>query len=90
MSTYIKRTVEQAIRQHINDSKVIVLFGARQTGKTTLVRHLLGTPTIRNDGVLSMNGDNPADRAILDYDAFSLESFRRIVGTSRTLFVDEA
>lgn len=90
MSTYIKRTVEQEIRQHINDGKVIVLFGARQTGKTTLVRHLLDTSTMRNDGVLSMNGDNPADRAILDYGAFSLESFRRIVGSSRTLFVDEA
>lgn len=87
---YVKRTVEAAMKRHIDDGKVIVLLGARQTGKTTLVKHLLSEEAIRSDGVLSMNGDAPADRAILEYDGFSLDGFRRIVGAMRTFFVDEA
>lgn len=90
MSTYIKRAVEQEIRRHIDDGKVVVLFGARQTGKTTLVRHLLDGPSFRDGGVLSMNGDNPSDRDVLDYETFSLDGFRRLVGSAGTLFVDEA
>lgn len=87
---YIERRIETEIRSRIDDGKVIVLFGARQTGKTTLVRHLLADSAIRNGGVLSLNGDDPTDRDILEYHGFSLDGFKRIVGGMRTVFVDEA
>ena len=38
---YIERSIETEVNRRINDGKVIVLFGARQTGKTTLVRHTM-------------------------------------------------
>ncbi len=87
---YIERRIETEVRSRIDDGKIIVLLGARQTGKTTLVRHLLADSDIRDAGVLSMNGDDPADRTVLEYKGFSLEGFRRIVGGMRTFFVDEA
>lgn len=87
---YIERTVEAEVKRRLDDGKVIVLLGARQTGKTTLVRHLLANPIIGNGGVLTMNGDNPADRSVLEYKGFSLDGFRRILGNAHTFFVDEA
>ena len=87
---YIERTLEAELRRRINDGKVVVLSGARQTGKTTLVRHLLDDSVIHAAGVLPMNGDNPADRASLEYKNFSLEVFKRILGSAQTLFLDEA
>ena len=38
---YIKRDLENIIKQELFKNKVIVLYGARQTGKTTLIKHLL-------------------------------------------------
>lgn len=87
---YIARTVESEMKRRMDDGKVIVLLGARQTGKTTLVRHLLSKPAIRDSGVLSMNGDNPDDRAVLEFKGFSLDGFRRILGGAKTFFADEA
>lgn len=87
---YIARTVESEMKRRMDDGKVIVLLGARQTGKTTLVRHLLSNPAIRDSGVLSMNGDNPDDRAVLEFKGFSLDGFRRILGGAKTFFADEA
>lgn len=38
---YIKRQLENIIKSHLFKHKVIVLYGSRQTGKTTLIKHLL-------------------------------------------------
>lgn len=39
MSTYYPRLIEKLIRQTLNRGKSILLLGARQTGKTTLIEH---------------------------------------------------
>ncbi len=87
---YIERALEQELPQRLAEGKVVVLLGARQTGKTTLARHLLSRDEFRGKGVLSLNGDNPADRALLACLDFSLDVFRRMLGGAETLFVDEA
>ena len=87
---FISRELEPVLKAGLESGKVIVLFGARQTGKTTLVRHLLGDRQIKAQGVLSLNGDNPPHRAMLEYGSFSLEAFRRVLGEASTLFIDEA
>ena len=87
---FIPRDLEPLLRDGLASVKVIVLFGARQTGKTTLVKHLLEDETIQSQGVLSLNGDDPAHRALLAYAGFGLERFRRVLGNAKTLFVDEA
>jgi predicted AAA+ superfamily ATPase len=38
---YIKRDLEKVIKEHLFKDKVLVLYGARQTGKTTLIKHIL-------------------------------------------------
>lgn len=38
---YIKRALEEVIKNNLFKKKVVVLYGARQTGKTTLIKHIL-------------------------------------------------
>jgi uncharacterized protein len=38
---YIQRHLEKVIKNNLFKEKVIILYGARQTGKTTLVKHIL-------------------------------------------------
>lgn len=87
---FVARDLEPLLLEGLASGKVVVLFGARQTGKTTLVRHILDAEPIQAQGVLALNGDDPAHRAMLEYRQFSLEGFRRALGGARTLFVDEA
>ncbi len=87
---FIQRDLAPVLTEGLESGKVVVLFGARQTGKTTLARHILEGEAFKAQGVLSLNGDNPAHRAMLAYDGFSLENFRRIIGDAATLFIDEA
>lgn len=37
---YLKRDLEEIIYQNLNKGKVIILYGPRRAGKTTLIRHL--------------------------------------------------
>lgn len=41
MSNYIKRTVEPVIEQSLFKNKVVIIYGPRQSGKTTLVKKIL-------------------------------------------------
>lgn len=38
--SYIKRDLEDTLRQSFNKGKIIILYGPRRSGKTTLIRHL--------------------------------------------------
>jgi predicted AAA+ superfamily ATPase len=40
---YIKRYLEDKISESLNNQKILLIYGARQVGKTTLVKHLLDT-----------------------------------------------
>jgi len=37
----IKRQLEQIIEKHLFKNKTVVIYGARQVGKTTLVNYLI-------------------------------------------------
>lgn len=41
--TYIPRSLEPVVQKAVREFPVVVLVGPRQTGKTTLLRHLYGT-----------------------------------------------
>ncbi|PIR45104.1 MAG: hypothetical protein COV10_01095 [Candidatus Vogelbacteria bacterium CG10_big_fil_rev_8_21_14_0_10_51_16] len=89
---YLKRALEEKIRLHINDDKVIVLTGMRRVGKSTLLRQIAS-------GLSNMawfDFDNPLDvRLFTDIDYNDI--YERILvhgklDKSRRLhiFVDEA
>lgn len=40
---YINREIEAALRTHLAQFKCVLVTGARQTGKTTLLKHILGS-----------------------------------------------
>jgi hypothetical protein len=65
--------------------RVIVLVGARQTGKTTLVQMVL--ERLEGRKVRLINGDDPVDREALSNK--SLESLKNVIGDADVLFIDE-
>jgi len=60
MPFFVQRKIFERIAQRLGDPKAIVLQGARQVGKTTLISHLLEGV----DNVLWVNGDNPSSRLL--------------------------
>jgi hypothetical protein len=81
----IKRTIEDSIRNELNTGrKAVILLGARQVGKTTLLHALFA----ENREVLWLNGDTSNDRLLLTTQ--SVEQLRVIIGKHKTLIIDEA
>jgi len=82
----IKRTPAQEISEKLLKSgKVIILFGARQVGKTTLAKTMLADLSMK---VLSLNGDERRHSDILS--GQDLSSLRLLVKGYDLLFIDEA
>ena len=80
----IKRSLDPVLRSRIGDRKAIVLMGARQVGKTTLLRSALGG----EDHVLWLNADEARVRAM--FEDVSAAGFAPLLAGYRTLVVDEA
>ena len=81
----IRRLLETSIRADLFQGKAILLFGPRQTGKSTLVESLLketGQPWVY------LNGDEATTReALMNPTSAGL---RTIVGDHRLVFIEEA
>ena len=74
------------LQTHIQQSnKVIILFGPRQVGKTTLAREVLKS---FQGKVLSINADERPHREVLG--SQDLAKMKRLVGGYDLLFIDEA
>jgi len=54
------RTLEHKIRARLNSGKAIVLVGARQVGKTTLIKGIL-----EEQDFLFLDADDPTIRSLL-------------------------
>lgn len=83
---YIERKLQQILSRELKESKkIVVLYGARQTGKTTLSNKVLSAFTNK---ILKINADE--SRYI---DILSSRNFQKIellVGDYDMLFIDEA
>lgn len=80
----IKRDIEDGIRAKLKKGKAIVIYGARQVGKTTLLHQLFdNTPN-----TLWLNGDLRATRE--DFENLSLDTAKSLVGNHSTVIIDEA
>lgn len=80
---YIKRDLEQTVREHLDMPEIIAILGPRQSGKTTLMRQIFGT--LENALFISFE-----DRKILELFVEDEKTFAELyVKNNRYLFIDE-
>ena len=84
---HIKRDIDKFLAKRMFDGKALVIYGPRQSGKTTAVETYLASNGLSDD-VATFNGDETADREMLA-DA-SAEKIRMLLGGKKILFIDEA
>ncbi len=80
----VKRAIESNILKRLNDEKVIIIYGARQVGKTTLLKKIFEN----TEDVLWLNGDENYTHLLLE-DA-NRDRFKTLIGNNRFLVIDEA
>ena len=80
----ITRVLEESIRNKLGQDKAIVIMGARQVGKTTLLKHLFK----EKEGILWLNGDEQDTRAL--FENISATRLKYIFGNNKTVIIDEA
>lgn len=84
MPTTIKRKIQEQIEKRLDDDKALIILGARQVGKTTLIRQIL----TNKEDVLWVNGDNPTDR--LRWNNIDGTLLRQLLVGYQFLVIDEA
>ncbi|MBU0473478.1 MAG: ATP-binding protein [Bacteroidetes bacterium] len=77
------RILENIVKEKINSGKAIVLVGARQVGKTTLINKIL-----EKKEFLFLDADDPTIRNLLTNP--NTEQIRSLIGNYKTVFIDEA
>ena len=82
-----KRLLIDIVYKKFFKGKVIIITGARQTGKTTLVLELISHYGFINKDIKIFNCDNPTDREMLS--AKDVEFLKKLIGRTRLIFIDE-
>src|SRR6185312_11764128 len=83
---YIHRVIEGSLKLQLADRKVIILLGARQVGKTTLIE-----PFVQNRNGVLLNCDIAIDKAkILAAATLPPTEAMKLLGSPSLLVVDEA
>lgn len=81
-----QRSIEAILREAILQSnKIVILYGPRQVGKTTLVRNVLGTLPFTS---LEVNADQTKYHEVLA--SRDLAKMKELIGVAELLFIDEA
>ena len=81
---HINRIISEIVAKKMHIGKAIVLIGARQVGKTTLLKDCLKG----QEGVLWMNGDNLETRMLMAN--ITVERYRSMLGRNDIVVIDEA
>lgn len=80
----ITRRLENDIMARIGSGKAIIIMGARQVGKTTMLKNMYGEAS----GVLWLNGDEQDVRDL--FANISASRLRAYIGSNKTVIIDEA
>jgi len=78
-----QRIIENIIKDKIGNGKAIIIVGARQVGKTTLIKKIL-----EEQEYLFLDADDPSIRQLLLNP--NTEEIRTIIEENRIVFIDEA
>jgi predicted AAA+ superfamily ATPase len=81
----IERKLEKIILDRMFQNKAIIVLGARQTGKTTLLRQITGK---LNQQVLWLDADEPFVRSQLTN--VNIPDLKLLIGNNKIVVVDEA
>ena len=81
----IRRKLEEIIFNKLFTGKTIVVLGARQVGKTTLLRQISESLTKK---IIWLNADNPEDRTLLE--KINSTRAKEIFPKGTMVFIDEA
>jgi uncharacterized protein len=81
----IKRKLENIFWQKIKKRKAILILGARQTGKTTLIKEIAGKSQIET---LYLNADLAVVQQQLQKPG--LNELKQLIGKAKLVFIDEA
>jgi len=76
------RLIKEKLSYWMFKNKVLVITGARQVGKTTMLQALF-----QNQEMLWLNGDDPAARKRMDN--ISLEGIKELIGSYKIVVIDE-
>ncbi len=79
----IHRTQQTEIDSYLFKGKAILVFGARQVGKTSLIKN-----TIKNNSFLWLNGDEPDTQLLLEN--ITTDRLKALIGNHKILVIDEA
>jgi predicted AAA+ superfamily ATPase len=82
---YIPQKQIENLNSYLVLGKVVIIYGARRTGKTTLIQHYLESVT---DKYLLVTGDDILVRQYLE--SQSLQTLKDFIGSHSLLVVDEA
>jgi len=85
---YIPQINLDTLQRLVQPGKVIVLYGARRVGKTTLLKHYITKYLNGNEDYLFVTGDDIHVREYLS--SQSIEKLREFVGNNKILIIDEA
>jgi len=81
---FIQRKIQKTIEDHLFKGKIIVIYGARQVGKTTIIKEIQE----KYPDSIYFNCDEPEVRdALTDASSVKIKSF---IGDKRIVFLDEA
>lgn len=81
----IRRLLQNVIEERMFAGKAIVVIGARQVGKSTLLNMILEG---RGESALQLNCDEPEVREMLS--AMNTQELKLLIGNNRILVIDEA
>jgi uncharacterized protein len=79
----IQRTQHKEIEKLLFKGKAIIVFGARQVGKTSLIR-----AAIKRTTFVWLNGDEPDTQILLEN--ITTDRLKMLVGNNKILVIDEA
>lgn len=82
---YVKRKIQELANEFMFEGKVIILYGARQTGKTSLVRQLVDAS---GQSVIWYNADEPDVAESLTGQNSSI--LKSLMGEHKIVVIDEA
>jgi uncharacterized protein len=82
---YIERSVSKLINQNLKPNKVVILLGARRTGKSVLIRNIISALPEKH---LFLDGDDFTTLNL--FQPRTIENYRSLLGNTKLLVIDEA